>query len=397
MRPSPPQGYRVSGVHCGIKSNPEKPDLSLFVSSADAVAAGVYTQNQICASPVTLDRERTPSGNIRAVVVNSGNANACTGQQGWQDTLRMTEITAGVCGIDPSQVLVMSTGIIGEPMPMAKIESGIREASNRLDHTADALDQAANGILTTDLVTKVCSRAIPLPEGHVQITGVAKGSGMIAPHMATMLGLILTDARLLPEEAQAMLLKSSSSTFNCVSVDGHTSTNDTVLLLANGKAMATTLSDPAKGQFAEALTGVCETLAQSIAEDGEGATHTIEVRVLGCVSWEDAQTIARTIANSPLVKTAIAGCDPNWGRIVSAAGYAGPRFDPSGVSLRLNDTWLFQRGLPVPFNAEAVSQSMRDRRVVTIELSLEEGDANGRHWTSDLTAEYVRINADYHT
>ncbi len=256
---------------------------------------------------------------------------------------------------------------------------------------------AARGILTTDTRHKLSGRQITVGGRKVQITGMAKGAAMIGPNMATMLGLVLTDAPLDTATAQATLRDVVDQTFNCISVDGHMSTNDTVLLLANGAAGGSPLTGADLAAFAEALDQTCGELAQAIPSDGEGATHLITLDVTGCATAAAARQIARTVADSPLVKTAIAGADPNWGRIVSAAGYAGVPFDPRGVDLRINDFLLYQRGAPVEFDAATVSASIREHRDTDVVLHFSEGDAQVRFWTTDLTAEYVRLNADYHT
>ena len=395
--PRVPKGFRLAGVHCRVKSNPRKEDLALVTSPTPAVAAGVYTQNLVHAAPVALDRSRTPSDRIRAVVINSGNANSCTGQRGLRDAQQMARLAAWACGAEESQALVLSTGVIGKYLPMDKIARGIEAAAARLGCDDDALVSAARGMMTTDTVHKLAGQALSVGGQEIQITGMAKGAAMIGPNMATMLGLILTDATLLPDAAQAALACAVDGSFNCISVDGHTSTNDTVLLLANGAAGGQPLAGEDLETFGRALDEVCVQLARAIPADGEGASHLITIEVTGCASRQAALRIAKTVGGSPLVKTAIAGADPNWGRIVSAAGYAGVPFDPAAVSLHLNGTRLYQGGTPVEFDAVAVSDSIRQNRDTLIQLQLDEGQAQGRFWTTDLTAEYVRLNADYHT
>jgi len=392
-----PKGYRLAGVHCGIKQDPQKQDLALVVSETPAVAAGVYTQNVVYAAAVALDRERTPSDRIRAVVVNSGNANACTGQRGLDDARQMARLAAAACGAEEDQALVLSTGIIGSYLPMDKLARGVEAAAARLASDEKALISAARGMLTTDTVHKLAGRCLSLDGRQLHITGMAKGAGMIGPNMATMLGLILTDAALEPAAAQRVLSAAVDDSFNCISVEGHTSTNDSVLLLANGAAGGGPLAGDQLTALGRALADVCRELARAIPADGEGASHLITIEVTGCPSRPAALQIAKTIADSPLVKTAIAGADPNWGRIVSAAGYAGVPFDTTGVSLRVNGFLLYQGGTPVGFDAAAVSGSIRQNRDTLIQLEMNEGDAMGRFWTSDLTTEYVRLNADYHT
>jgi glutamate N-acetyltransferase/amino-acid N-acetyltransferase len=392
-----PRGYRLSGASCGLKRDPLKLDIALIVSDTPAVAAGVYTQNLVCAAPVQFDRCHTPSDRILAVAVNSGNANACTGERGLRDAEAMARLAAQTCGGADDQALVLSTGVIGEFLPLDKIARGIAAAAARLADDDDALLAAAQGMMTTDTVHKIFGRTLSLSGREVQITGMAKGAAMIGPNMATMLAVILTDAPLDPPSADAALRHAVDDSFNCISVEGHTSTNDTVLLLANGAAGGPPLTGDDLGQFGRALDEVAIDLARSIPADGEGATHLITLEISGCKTRADAVSIAKTVANSALVKTAITGADPNWGRIVSAAGYSGVPFDPAGVSLHLNGFHLYQGGTPLRFDAAAVSQSMRDNRDTLIALRLSEGDAGVRFWTTDLTAEYVRLNADYHT
>jgi len=392
-----PEGYLMAGVHSRVKRDSRKQDLALVLSETPATAVGVYTQNLVHAAPVALDRQRTPSDRIRVVVMNSGNANACTGEQGMKDALEMTEKAALACGAKPEEALVLSTGVIGAFLPMDKIEQGIMAAAVKLGRNEACLVSTARGMLTTDTVHKIAGRTIQLSRGEVHVLGMAKGAAMIAPNMATMLGLILTDAALDIETAQSMLQAASDDSFNCMTVDGHMSTNDTVLLLANGAAGGEPLAGDDLEQFGRALDEVCIELAKAICADGEGATHLITVEVGGCADREAARRIARTVADSPLVKTAITGADPNWGRIVSAAGYAGVAFDPARLRLTLNGTLLYEGGTPVAFDEKAVSQSIRENRDTLIELSAGDGHGAARFWTTDLTAEYVRLNADYRT
>ena len=293
----------------------------------------------------------------------------------------------------PEQILVCSTGIIGERLPMNKILNGIDAAyANALAGTGDF----AAAILTTDLVTKTAGAAGSLDGRPFKLAGVAKGSGMIAPRMATMLAFVTTDVQIEPDRWQRLLGDVTAATFNRITVDGDTSTNDTVIAMASGRAAAV-VTDENEADFRDALLDVCRSLAMQIARDGEGASHFVTVQVRGAASAEDADRVGRAVAESPLVKTAIAGADPNWGRIVSAAGYAGVAFDPSGVSLRINGFELYRSGSPVEFDAAVVSESIRAIRDTSIRLRFSEGEATARFWTSDLTAEYVRLNADYHT
>ncbi len=392
-----PLGFRFAGVHCGIKQDPTREDLSLVVATSPAVAAGVYTQNLVYAAPVAVDRRRTPSSSIRVVVTNSGNANACTGERGERDALEMARLAAVACGAEPEQALVMSTGIIGHFLPLDKIAVGIQAAAAKLASDPAAFLCAARGITTTDKSHKVASRTLQVAGRTATIVGMAKGAGMIGPNMATLLAVVMTDAALTPETAQASLTSAVADSFNCISVEGHTSTNDTVLLLASGAACPQPLAGLDLDHFTQSLRELCIELARQIPADGEGATHLIAIDVRGCATRDDARRIAQTVADSALVKTAIAGGDPNWGRIVSAAGYAGVPFDPQRLSLTVNGTLLFDRGAPVKFDAATVSRSIRDQHETQLVLQLAQGDAAIRFWTSDLTVDYVRFNADYHT
>lgn len=397
-----PKGFQGSGLYSGVKEDTSKLDLSLIVSDRPAVGVGVYTQNLVKAAPVLLDKERTPGESVRGVIMNSGVANACTGAQGMQDAKLMCQLTADKIGVEAEQVLVLSTGVIGEHLPMDKISAGIPSAVELLSSDAASLELAARGIMTTDTVPKIRSEQVTIGGREITITGIAKGAAMIGPNMATMLGLVMTDAPLAPEDAQLALGDAVAESFNCISVDGHTSTNDTVLLLANGAAKPSDgSSQPLSGKdlaiFRATLLQVCEDLAISIPTDGEGATHLITVEVHGCGTRDEAVRIAKTVADSPLVKTAIAGADPNWGRIVSAAGYADVPFDPENVALLINGLLVYEKGTPVPFDEAVVSESISSQRDTLLVLLMGEGDCSARFWTTDLTAEYVRLNADYRT
>ncbi len=392
-----PKGYLLAGVHCRIKRDPHKQDLSLVMSKTPASAAGVYTQNLVYAAPVAVDRARTPSDRIRAVAICSGVANACTGERGLRDAEEMARLAAAACAAEPDQALVLSTGVIGTFLPMDRVAQGIAAAAVKLGRSESSLIAAARGMLTTDTIHKLADRTVTIAGRDIQITGMAKGAAMMGPNMATMLALVMTDAALAPTAAQAALAAAANESFNCMSVDGHMSTNDTVLLLANGAAGGAPLAGDDLAAFQAALDEVCVDLAKAIAGDGEGATHLVTIEVGGCATRQTALEIAKTVANSPLVKTALHGADPNWGRIVSAAGYAGVPFDPNGVTLRLNGFLLYQKGAPVEFDGRAVSSSIRDNRDTLVQLDFSEGVAQRRFWTADLTAEYVRLNADYHT
>jgi glutamate N-acetyltransferase/amino-acid N-acetyltransferase len=395
--PPLPRGWRMAAVHAGIKRNATREDVTLVASDRPATGAGVYTTNLVYAAPVALDRSRTPGDGFRGVVINSGNANACTGARGLDDARTMAALAGRAIGVDGDAMLVLSTGIIGEFLPMATVERGIEAAAAALASDEKATLTAARGMMTTDTRPKMAGAALDADGTTCTLFGMAKGAAMIGPKLATMLGVIITDAAVAPADAQRLLAAAAEETFNCVSVDGHMSTNDTVLLLANGAAGGPTLSGPALEAFGQRLHAVCEFLAREMADDGEGATHVMRIEVSGAATRDSARQIARTIADSPLVKTAVHGADPNWGRIVSAAGYAGVPFDPSRTVLHLNGTLLFQSGSPVPFDADAVSASIRDRRETLIELVVGDGPGRIRFYSSDLTADYVHLNADYHT
>ena len=392
-----PLGFRFSGVHCGIKKNPQKEDFTLIHCPIGAVAAGVYTQNLVFAAPVALDRERTPSHDIRVVAVNSGNANACTGERGMKDAREMARLAAAACGAEEQQTLVMSTGNIGVFLPMDKIAAGAKGAAAKLGDTDEAFLAAARGITTTDKSHKIASREILIGGKTIRIASMCKGAGMIGPNMATMLAVVATDAALTPADAQLVLKNAADESFNCISVEGHMSTNDTMLLLASGAASATPLAGDDLETFQAALTTTSIELCKQIPDDGEGASHLICITIEGCKSRAAARQIAQSVANSALVKTAVAGGDPNWGRIVSAAGYAGVPFNPAGVDLRLNGHLLYEQGSPIPFDAKTVSQSIKSKRETELVLSFREGSASIRFWTSDLNVDYVRFNADYST
>lgn len=391
-----PKGFRMAGVSCAIKASGKK-DVSLIVADEDAVAAGVYTQNKVVAAPVVLCRERTPGSSARAVIVNSGNANACTGDQGDQDADRMCQVTAKTLGISPQQCLVMSTGIIGVPLPMSNVEKGIQLASEQLGDSQQHFLDASDGILTTDKARKIASCEFALGDRVIRIAAMAKGAGMIGPNMATMLCQVLTDAPLDAKDAQAVLARVANRSFNNISVEGHTSTNDTMLLLASGKAGGPKLTGAEIDAFEAEITTLCIDLAKQIPTDGEGASHLIEINVSGAASDVDARAIGETIASSNLVKTAVYGSDPNWGRIVSAAGYANCSLDAQQVNLSINGIELFRQGQPIEFCEKSASRSIAENPTTVIEIVVGSGPGACTHWTSDLTVEYVRFNSEYTT
>ena len=392
-----PQGFRAAGVRCGIKESPDKLDLSLFVSDRAAVAAGVFTQNRVVGAPVKVSRSRVPRTTARGVVINAGNANACTGDRGVADAEWMTAEVASQLGCPAEDILVCSTGIIGRFLPTEKLTVGIPQVSAALGSSPSDLQSAARGIMTTDTIPKLATRSLIVKGKKVTVSGVCKGAAMIAPHMATMLAVILTDASLPPEAAQRLLREAADVSFNAISVEGHTSTSDTVLLLANGASEVVVDSKSIESSgFGQAITEVCQELAQQIIHDAEGADHFVTVDVSGLRTPDEARRIAKAICEGALVKTAVTGNDPNWGRIVSAAGYTGVEFDERDVSLLVNGVPLYERGGPVAFDEASVSQSMASGEV-HIDLRFTLGDAKLRMWTCDLTQEYVRLNSEYTT
>lgn len=388
------RGYRYAGIVSGLRSEPNRRDLAVIASDTPAVAVGVFTQNRVCAAPVQVSRKRVPRPDARAIVICSGNANACTGEQGLRDAERMAALTAAGIDCKPEQVLVASTGVIGRPLPMPILEAGIPKAAAALAPGAAALNDAAHAILTTDTKIKVASRA----HAKFTVTGFAKGAAMIGPNLATMLGFVMTDALLPPPLLKSFLKDACDLSFNCVSVEGHTSTNDTVFLLANGANGRGMLAGDDAHDFFAVLRDVCTELAQSIAADAEGANHLVTITVEGTRTFEDARRIAKSIAESALVKTAIYGADPNWGRVVSAAGYAGVPFDENHVSLTMGSMKLYDHGRPLPFDASAASAYLRNHREVSFVLSFDPaGPGRCTFHTCDLTTEYVKLNADYTT
>ncbi|ODA36623.1 bifunctional glutamate N-acetyltransferase/amino-acid acetyltransferase ArgJ [Planctopirus hydrillae] len=392
-----PAGFQTAAVEAGVKPGTSRLDLALFISEAPCAAAGVFTTNLVCGAPVKVSRERLPRGTARGVVINAGNANACTGEQGIRDAQAMATAVGQAIGCPGEDILVCSTGVIGRLLPIEKIVTAIGVAGEQLSPTTESFDKAARSIMTTDTFPKQVTRELHLAGGSVRITGVCKGAAMIAPNMATMLGVIMTDAKSSPEVLQEALSAAVADSFNCISVDGHESTSDSVILLANGLSHVDCTGGEAKVLFAKAVADVAMELAQLIIKDAEGASHFVTIDVTGCRSREEAFKIAKTVADSALVKTAICGADPNWGRIVSAAGYAGVPLKEEEVSLWVNGIALYESGVPLAFDAAAASKSMRENRDIHIDLRLTHGNGSIRFWTSDLTKEYVALNADYTT
>ena len=393
-------GFRAVGVTCGLKTSGQ-PDLALVWSEYPSVAAAVFTTNVFKAAPVLYDMallERISL--LRAVVINAGNANAVTGDQGLRDAEHMARLTESACDLPADSVFVMSTGVIGHQMPMDKIEQGIRTASKLLFTAAGAQgQQAAQAIMTTDLVSKESFRQIEIGGQMVNIGAMAKGSGMIHPNMGTMLSVIVTDAVIETDDLKLALRQAVRQTFNRVTVDGDTSTNDTVVMLASGAAGNTPISESSLqfDTFVAGLTEVCTDLAKAIARDGEGATKLVEITITGAATEAEAEQAAKTIATSPLVKTALFGNDPNWGRVLAAIGRSGVQVNPQRVLLQLGEFQLVEAGEPLSFDAAAASRWLTDHDEIKVLANLGVGPAQATVWTCDLSYKYVEINAEYHT
>lgn len=396
-----PRGFVASGIYAGIKQR-QTPDVGLLLCSGPATAAAVFTTNKVVAAPVTVGRAHVASGKLRGVVLNSGNANACTGKQGERDAKRMCELAAAVAQCRATDILPSSTGIIGHMLPMAKVERGIVECGQSLGDSREHALLFGDAILTTDTRRKQEATTVKIGRQTVTLAGICKGAGMIGPRMknaaphATMLAYLTTDAQVAAPVLRKLMQQAADASFNAVTIDDHTSTNDTAVLLASGQSEVKIAGSKAVGAFADALDEVCQSLAYQIAADGEGATKVVTITVRGAKTVKDAQLMARAIANSPLVKCAMNGNDPNWGRIVSAAGMCGAAFDPAKATLNLQGTTVFRSGQPLAFDAAAVSESLKAAEV-KVELACRLGKADATVWTCDLSKDYVTINADYHT
>jgi glutamate N-acetyltransferase / amino-acid N-acetyltransferase len=410
-----PRGFRFAGVRAGIKAS-GRPDLACAIAEQPAAAAAMFTSNQVVAAPITVGRRHLErSGHrVRAVLVNAGNANCATGDAGILAAERVCAKAGEVFGCDADAVFPSSTGIIGVPLPEEKLIAALPALHTGLGSSAAHLEQMARAIMTTDTVPKAAFASIEVQGHTVRLAGIAKGAGMIYPQLtaaahATMLVYLFTDAAIEVSVAAELLRHAVEESFNRISIDGDTSTNDTVLLLASGASGAAIggemnnrpnpsgndFSNGSVGAFSSALKSICLSLAKQVVGDGEGIQHVVELNIAGATSDEDALRIARSIANSPLVKTAWAGCDPNWGRILAAVGYSGVPIDPSLVSISLDDLELCRGGCVSPlFNKDAAHRRLKQRNF-SIHLNLGLGEGRCRFWTTDLTAEYVRINADY--
>ena len=385
-------GFTVGVASAGVKNGtPTRTDVALIVSDRTCTAAGVFTTNQVIAAPCVVTRRHLEQGRLRAIVVNSGNANACTGEQGERHAVMMARAAAQRIGCDPYEVAVASTGVIGVPLPVERIMRAVKDIGLRPGEWIDV----ANAIMTTDTKPKNIGVELQLEAGTVHLRGIAKGAGMIHPNMATMLAFVMTDAKVAAEELQEIVEDAADESFNLISIDGDTSTNDTLLVLANGASGIEPRGDDLK-KFGVAVRGLCEELAREILADGEGVTKVFEVRVSGAASVADARRAARTITTSNLVKTAIHGADPNWGRILAAAGRSGAKVDQTKASVHIADVAVFVQGSPRAFDSDEVRR-MFEQRNLTIGVDLGVGAETARAWGTDLSAEYVRINAEYTT
>ncbi|MRX72470.1 bifunctional ornithine acetyltransferase/N-acetylglutamate synthase [Bacillus lacus] len=389
-----PSGFSAGGVHCGLKR--KRLDLGYIKSDIPAAAAAVYTTNLFQAAPLLVTQESIAAdGKLSAIIVNSGNANACTGEQGMKDAYEMRRLFAESEGLSETLVAVASTGVIGEELAIDKIRTGIPSLMNPEHGTAERFEKA---ILTTDTGTKKAAVTVEINGKAITIGGAAKGSGMIHPNMATMLAFITTDAAVEPEDLQLALKDATNSTFNMITVDGDTSTNDMVLLMANGSAGNTALSREHKdwAHFVQGLGLICESLAKQIARDGEGATKLVSVNVKGAETVEGARALAKTVISSNLVKTAVYGSDPNWGRIVCAVGYSSVKVEPNSLKVYIGPHLVFEKGLPASFSEEEAKDYL-SQELIEITVDCCQGSAEATAWGCDLTYDYVRINASYRT
>lgn len=389
----PVKGIRLAALHSGIKADPACKDLTLIEVAAQANIAAVFTTNKFCAAPVTVAQEHLRQHpEPRYLIINSGNANAGTGRNGYQHALMSCRYIATSAGVDESQVLPFSTGVIAQELPVACIENSADQLFDKLDD--DNWLPAAEGIMTTDTLPKAISVQVEIEGKLISISGMAKGSGMIKPDMATMLSFIATDAEIDATELQSMLTALVSTSFNAITVDGDTSTNDACVLIATGKSGAKVSAETPV--FIKAITQVFQGLAQSIIRDGEGATKFVEVEVSNANSLADAREVGYTVAQSPLVKTALFASDPNWGRILAAVGRAKiSALDIDRVDLYLGDTCLLKNGLPDPGYSEELGQAEMNKAEIRIHINLNSGNATAKIWTSDLSYDYVKINAEY--
>ncbi|MFP4145684.1 MAG: bifunctional glutamate N-acetyltransferase/amino-acid acetyltransferase ArgJ [Phycisphaeraceae bacterium] len=409
-----PAGFYAAGVACGIKPS-GKTDLALIVADRPCSAAGVFTRSRTTAAPVAINRQHLRGGRAQAIIVNAGNANASTGRQGERDAMQMCQLAAehlqraavpelASLTLRPRDVLVSSTGIIGRPMPMDRVAEGAKELPRHLARGKDADDAAAHAIITTDLVTKGAVRRFKQGGKQITLGGICKGSGMIAPNMATMLAFVTTDAAISPRLLREALRDAATASFNRISVDQHTSPSDMILVLASGAAEAPEIAPGSDDEatFREKLTDLCRDLAYQVVKDGEGATKVFRVQVAEARDEREADKIAKAIVDSPLVKTAVHGEDPNWGRITTAAGYSGAMVDPETMSLHIGGkrgVCVYKAGVPTKLTAkqQARVEKVMQQKELTFRLTLGRGDTEVEWLGCDLSRQYITINADYTT
>lgn len=391
-----PQGFLAAGVKAGIKASGNH-DVAVIYSTVPAATGAVFTQNKMCAAPVLVSRKVAAKSYAQVIVVNSGCANACTGEQGLKDAEAMQAQTAELLGVENDAVYVCSTGVIGHFMPMDKLAKGIADAVDAMDETGG--ESCAMAIQTTDTFIKHAAYEFELGGKTVKIAGIAKGAGMIHPNMATMLTFLTTDAAVAPDVLKRAVKAAADKSFNMVVVDGDTSTNDSMIVLANGLAeneIIVSEEHPNYPAFFEALLACAQELAKMIARDGEGATKFLEVNVAGAATWAEAKTAAMAIAKSPLVKTAFFGKDPNWGRIVCAAGYSGAQMEPDKVNLEIGGVRLVENGMNCNVPLESLKDIM-EQHDISMKIDLGAGKEEATVWTCDFSYEYVKINGEYHT
>ncbi|MCL2126600.1 MAG: bifunctional glutamate N-acetyltransferase/amino-acid acetyltransferase ArgJ [Oscillospiraceae bacterium] len=394
------KGFRASGIHVGVKtSNTEKKDLALIVADCDCTASAVYTKNVVKAAPLIISKEHLKNGHARAVLVNSGNANACA-PDGEENALRSCRAAASALGLNADDIIVASTGVIGQRLPVEVIENGVGELVTQLSY--DGSKDAAAAIMTTDLVMKECAVEFEIGGKAVRIGGIAKGSGMIHPNMGTMLAFLTTDCAISPVMIEKALVDAAKVSFNRISVDGDTSTNDMLSLLANGLAGNDEIIETGADfeVFAYAMNALCVDLAVKMASDGEGATHLITCTVRGAKSEDDAETLSKSVISSTLTKAAIFGADANWGRVLCAMGYSGIEFDPDSVSVTFESDagriMVCKNGRGLPFDEDNAKIILMEHDV-TIDVTMDEGQGECTCWGCDITYEYIKINGDYRT
>lgn len=392
-----PKGFKVAAVKAGIKASGNL-DLGLIVADRRCNAAGVFSTNKIVSPTVTVSQAHVRSGYARAVYVNAGNANACTGRRGYQDVLTICRQVAGALAIDQEEVLVCSTGIIGQFLPMNKVQAGIAQSLSKLTTSEKMGRDLVRAIMTTDTRPKQAFRRIRLDGKAVTIAGVAKGAGMIDPNMATMLAFVTTDAAISSALLRRALKQAVAASFNKLSIDRHSSTNDSVLILASGLAenQRITKADVAYQKFSRVLQQLCDDLTQQLAADAEGGNCVVKVTVQGAATQADGRKAVRAIVDSPLVRAAFHGADPNWGRIVSAVGFSEAKFKEEKLSCKIAETTVYRRGRPVKFDAKSLSRKMKGRSWDVV-IDLGAGKLSDFCYTTDLSEEYITINADYHT